>query len=119
MQNKEISISAFHNIKNKEINDAYFQEKINRALSFIELGQKKILDKRSALIKSMHEIQELNSKNIEVSDQVTHRKANAILGNCTNAKVYMTGNPIRDSIDQMNEEEVDKVYSRMNFLNKK
>lgn len=116
---KEISISAFHNSKNKEINDAYFQEKINRALNFISLGKDRILDKKSALIKSMQEIHELTKKDLDFSDQVTHRKATAILGTCTQAKVYTTGSPIKDSIEQMNEEEIDKVYSRMNFLNNK
>ena len=118
--NKEpqISITAYHKDVNLEINDAYLQEKIKKAFNFIELGQMAIIDKKNALIKSVKELHDFRSKKLIVSDLVKERKTTVIVEKCSNAKIFHSGRLIEDTIDQMTEEEIEKISNYIISLSK-
>lgn len=108
-KDKQISITDFHKDVNLEINDAYLQEKIKKAFMFIELGQNALLDKKKALTKSVRELHDFRSKKLIVSDMVKERKTTVIVEKCSNAKVFHSGRLIEDTIEQMSEEEIQKI----------
>lgn len=114
----KISITDYHKDVNLEINDAYLQEKIKKAFTFIELGQNAFLDKKNALIKSVKELYEFKTKKIIVSDTVRVQKATVIVQKCSNAKVLHSGRIIEDTIDQMSEEEIERISNYIVSLSK-
>jgi len=118
--NKEpqISITDYHKDVNLEINDAYLQEKIKKAFTFIELGQKALLDKKNALIRSAKELSDFKSKKLKVSDMVREQKTTVIVEKCSNAKVLHSGRPIEDTIEQMSDEEIDSISNYIISLSK-
>lgn len=113
-----ISITDYHKDVNLEINDAYLQEKIKKAFTFIELGQHAFLDKKNALIKGVKELYEFKAKKLIVSDYVRVQKATVIVEKCSNAKVLHSGRIIEDTIDQMSEEEIEKISNYIVSLSK-
>lgn len=100
------------------LHDAFFEEHLMKAISKLKFGLNKQIEKREALINSLHEIQKIKNYQYSLSDRTKMWKVNAIIDKCSRAKIYQTGNVFADCINQMSEEEIDQTYRRLEMLMK-